>query len=121
MRTEGRAKRLPRAVRERQIMDLLYERGECSAREVHEHLPDAPSYSAVRAMLAILLDKGELEFRQEGARYLYSPARPLAEVQRGAAQRLIVDSCRPASASNGASITNSTAPVPWVLTGSCSA
>lgn len=75
--------------RERQIMDVVYELGSSSARAIHEALPDAPSYSAVRALLAILVDKGHLNFSQEGARYLYYPARPLTEIRQNAALRLI--------------------------------
>lgn len=75
--------------RERQIMDVVYEHGNCAARTIHETLPDAPSYSAVRALLSILVDKGHLKIEQDGARYVYFPARPLAEIRQNAAQRLI--------------------------------
>ena len=44
--------------RERQIMDLLFQRGRATAAEVQEGLPEAPSYSAVRALLRILEEKG---------------------------------------------------------------
>ena len=54
--------------RERQIMDIVYARGEASAAQVHAGLPDPPSYSAVRALLAILLDKGHLRHRAEQGR-----------------------------------------------------
>ena len=75
--------------RERQIMDVVYEHGNCSARTIHEALPDAPSYSAVRALLSILVDKGHLKIEQDGARYKYLPVRPVVEVQQNAAKRLI--------------------------------
>lgn len=79
----------PLSRRERQIMDLLYERGEASARDIHGALPNAPSYSAVRALLAILVDKGQAGFRQEGARYIYTPVQPLSHARQGALRRLI--------------------------------
>ncbi len=75
--------------RERQIMDILYERGSASARDVHETLPNAPSYSAVRALLAILVDKGQATFEQAGARYIYAPAQPIHQAREGALQRLV--------------------------------
>jgi predicted transcriptional regulator len=60
--------------RERQIMDILYQRGEASVAEVMEAMSDAPSYSAVRATLRILEDKGHATHREDGPRYVYLPA-----------------------------------------------
>jgi BlaI family penicillinase repressor len=60
--------------RERQIMDLLYRRGESTVAEVMEGLPDPPSYSAVRATLRILEEKGHVTHREDGPRYVYSPS-----------------------------------------------
>ena len=59
--------------RERQIMDIVYERGRATASDVHERLPDPPSYSAVRAMLRILESKGHLRHEQDGPRYVFLP------------------------------------------------
>jgi len=53
-------------------MDALYERGRASAAEVLEAMPDPPSYSAVRAMLRILEEKGHMLHEQGGARYIYA-------------------------------------------------
>ena len=75
--------------RERQIIDVVLERGECSAREIHEGIPDAPSYSTVRALLSILVNKGHLTHRSDGPRYLYSLAESRAEAQGSALQRLL--------------------------------
>lgn len=75
--------------RERQIMDLLYERERASARDIHAILPNAPSYSAVRALLTILVDKGQATFTQEGARYIYAPAQPISHARQGAIRRLV--------------------------------
>ena len=59
--------------RERQIMDILYTQGRATAAEVQAALPDPPSYSAVRAMLRILEDKGHVRHEQDGPRYVYLP------------------------------------------------
>jgi predicted transcriptional regulator len=59
--------------RERQIMEIIYRLGTASAAEVRAALPDPPSYSAVRATLSLLVDKGHLRHRRDGRRYLYSP------------------------------------------------
>jgi predicted transcriptional regulator len=67
--------------RERQIMDIVYRLGSASASDVRENLPDAPSYSAVRALLRILEDKGHLKHAFDGPRYVYAPtvSRPVAQ------------------------------------------
>jgi predicted transcriptional regulator len=59
--------------RERQIMDSLYARGEATASEVQGDMPDAPSYSAVRAMLRKLEEKGHVAHEERGPRYVYRP------------------------------------------------
>ncbi len=59
--------------RERQIMDIVYSLGEATAVQVLERLPSPPGYSAVRAMLRILEDKGHLRHTQEGPRYVFRP------------------------------------------------
>ena len=59
--------------RERQIIDILYAQGRATAAEVQAALPDPPSYSAVRAMLRILEDKGHVRHEHDGPRYVYAP------------------------------------------------
>jgi BlaI family transcriptional regulator, penicillinase repressor len=59
--------------RERQIVDILYTQGRATAAEVQSALPDPPSYSAVRAMLRILEEKGHVRHEQDGPRYVYLP------------------------------------------------
>lgn len=75
--------------RERQIMDIVYELGEARAAEVLERLPDAPSYSAVRAMLAKLETKGHLRHRQDGPRYIYRAVVPRTDARKHAVSRLL--------------------------------
>lgn len=75
--------------RERQIMDILLEHRECSAQEIQAALPDPPSYSAVRALLARLVEKDLVRFRQEGAKYIYAPVVEETAVQASAVARLL--------------------------------
>ena len=58
--------------RERQIMDIIYRLETATANEVMQLLPEPPSYSAVRAMLRILEEKGHIRHIQDGPRYVYS-------------------------------------------------
>jgi len=75
--------------RERQIMDILYQRGKSSASEVREAMPDAPSYSAVRAMLRVLEEKGHVKHRSEGLRYVYVPVVAREKAKRSAVKHLV--------------------------------
>jgi len=75
--------------RERQLMDILYRRGRATAAEVREALPDPPSYSAVRALLRILEEKGHARHTGEGARYVYAPAVPHGKATRSALRHLV--------------------------------
>lgn len=59
--------------RERQIMEIVYRLGEASAAQIHEQIEDPPSYSAIRALLRILVDKQHLQHRADGQRYVYAP------------------------------------------------
>jgi BlaI family transcriptional regulator, penicillinase repressor len=75
--------------RERQIIEAVYRLGEASVADVLKELPDPPSYSAVRAMLNLLVGKDLLTHRQEGKRYLYRPVTPKSSVRRSALRALI--------------------------------
>ena len=75
--------------RESQIMDILHQQGECSAREILRHLPDPPTYSAVRALLAKLVEKRLVGFRSQGKRYLYAPTEDPASARRSALKHLV--------------------------------
>jgi predicted transcriptional regulator len=57
--------------RERQIMDIIHRLGRATAHEVLEQLPNPPSYSAVRALLRLMEEKGYVRHEQDGQRYLY--------------------------------------------------
>lgn len=60
--------------RERQIVDLLYQRGDLAVAEICEALPDNPSGSAVRTMLKRLEDKGYVRRSESEKGFVYSPA-----------------------------------------------
>jgi len=75
--------------RERQIMDVIYRRGRATAQEVMEHLPDPPSYSAVRALLRVLEDKGHLRHEQDGPRYVFAPTVPRERARQSALKQLV--------------------------------
>ncbi len=76
--------------RERQIMDIVYRSGRASANEVLEQMHDPPSYSAVRALLRILEDKGLLRHEMDGTRYAYLPT-VTPERARQSALRKVLD------------------------------
>ena len=75
--------------RERQIMDVLYRRTKATAAEVREEMADPPSYSAVRAMLRILEEKGHVRHEQDGPRYLYVPTVGRDRAKRSALRHLV--------------------------------
>ena len=75
--------------RERQIMELIWRAGRATAGEILEQLPDAPSYSAVRAVLTVLVGKRHLRYEREGKRYVYSATAPRAQAGRSALGRLL--------------------------------
>ncbi|MGB0774565.1 MAG: BlaI/MecI/CopY family transcriptional regulator [Akkermansiaceae bacterium] len=75
--------------RERQIMDILYQLGQASAKEVLENLPDPPSYSAVRALMATLENKGMVKHSKESRRYIYKPALAEKKARRSAMSNLL--------------------------------
>lgn len=75
--------------RERQIVETVTKLGEASVADVQKHLADPPSYSAVRAMLNLLVEKNWLRYRQEGKKYLYRPTASRRKGQRTAIARLL--------------------------------
>lgn len=75
--------------RERQILDVLFRRKEATALEIQADLPDAPSYSAVRALLRILEEKGHIQHREDGPRYVYLPVIEQAEARRSALRHVL--------------------------------
>ena len=70
-------------------MDILYQRGKASAAEVREAMEDAPGYSAVRAMLRILEEKGHVKHQAEGLKYVYVPSVGRDKAKRSAVKHLM--------------------------------
>jgi predicted transcriptional regulator len=75
--------------RERQCLDVLYQKGQATVAEVMASLADPPSYSAVRATLNVLLEKGHATHKQDGPRYVYLPAVPADAARNAAVQHLV--------------------------------
>ena len=74
--------------RERQIMDIVYQRGRVSVADVLKDLPDPPSYSTVRALLRILEEKGYLAHEKDGRRYIYRSTQPRHQAGRSALKQI---------------------------------
>ena len=75
--------------RERQIMEIVYRRGQASAADITGELPDPPSYSAVRALLRVLEEKGHLRHRKEGKKYVFLPTVARNKARRSAMRQLL--------------------------------
>jgi predicted transcriptional regulator len=75
--------------RERQIMDVLYRKGRATAAEILEEMPDAPSNSAVRAMLRTLEEKKHVRHEAEDLRYVYMPVVPREKARRSAVRHMV--------------------------------
>ena len=75
--------------RERQIMEILYQRSKASASEVRDAMTDAPSYSAVRALLRVLEEKGHIKHQTDGLKYVYVPVVAADKAKRSAVKQLL--------------------------------
>lgn len=75
--------------RERQIMDVIYRVGRATTADVQRQLPDPPGYSAVRAMLRVLEDKGHLRHEQQGLTYVFVPTLSPESARRSAVSHLM--------------------------------
>jgi predicted transcriptional regulator len=79
----------PLSRRERQIMDALYRLRSATVAEIMEAIEDSPSYSAVRATLRVLEEKGHVVHQEDGPRYLYLPAQAREEARSAALDHLV--------------------------------
>ena len=70
-------------------MEILYQRGKASASEVREAMEDAPGYSAVRAMLRVLEEKGHVKHQEEGLKYVYVPVVARDKAKRSAVKHVL--------------------------------
>ena len=79
----------PLTRREREIMDILYRRGRATAHDVLADLRDPPSYSAVRALLRLLEERGHVKHTEDGQRYVYSPAVARSDARKSALAHVV--------------------------------
>ena len=75
--------------REREIMDALYALGRATAADVRKRMPEPPGYSAVRALLRILEEKGHVRHEEDGPRYVYLPVVTAKKAQKTAVAHLV--------------------------------
>ncbi len=75
--------------RERQVMEILYQRGKASSSDIREAMLDAPTYSAVRALLRVLEEKGHVVHENEGLKYVYVPVVNRDKAKRSAVKHLV--------------------------------
>lgn len=80
---------MPLSKREQQIMDVVYGRGEATATQVWQNLPDPPSRTAVRTILGILENKGHLWHEKKGREFVYRPTRQPRQVGQSALRRVL--------------------------------
>ena len=77
--------------RERQVYETVVRLQEAAVAQVRRELADPPSYSAVRATLGFLVEKGWLKFRRDGQKYLYRPAASPEKTKSNAIRRLLTN------------------------------
>jgi BlaI family transcriptional regulator, penicillinase repressor len=70
-------------------MDILYSRGRASAAEIHQAMPDPPTYSAVRAKLRVLEEKGHIRHEEESLHYVYLPVMARETARRSALRHVV--------------------------------
>jgi BlaI family penicillinase repressor len=75
--------------REREMMNIIFRNGKATANEVMEEMPEAPSYSAVRATLRVLEQKGHVRHQHDGTRYVYIPTVAREKARASALDQLL--------------------------------
>lgn len=85
----GRKSYLKLSQRERQMMDVLYQQGKATAAEIRANIPNPPSYSAVRAKLSVMEEKGYIDHEYDGPRYVYRPIVKRENAERTAVSHLM--------------------------------
>lgn len=79
----------PLSRREREMMNIIFAGGQATAGEVMDAMADPPSYSAVRATLRVLEQKGHLRHEHDGTRYVYKPTTNRDKVRLSALDQLL--------------------------------
>jgi predicted transcriptional regulator len=75
--------------RERQIMDVLYQKGRATAADVLHSISDPPSYSAIRALLRILEQKGHIRHEESEGKYIFIPTVRRDRAKRSAIRHIL--------------------------------
>jgi predicted transcriptional regulator len=75
--------------RERQVMIIIYAQGRATAAEIHQALPDPPTFSATRAIIRTLEEKGHIRHEEQGLRYIYRPVVPAEKARRSALANVV--------------------------------
>lgn len=70
-------------------MDIVFRHGQATIRDILEALPDPPSYSAVRALVRVLEEKGHLRHAEDGPRYVYMPTQDRSRVRTSALAHVV--------------------------------
>lgn len=81
--------RLELSAREREIMDVVYRRGEVTVADLGDELADPPTAAAIRTMLARLEEKGRLRHEREGRQNVYLPTLPREQARAAALDRVL--------------------------------
>jgi BlaI family transcriptional regulator, penicillinase repressor len=79
----------PLSRRERQVMNIIYEKGQATATDIHESLPDRPTFSATRAIIRTLEEKGHIRHEEQGLRYIYLPVVSPDKAKRSALAHVV--------------------------------
>src|SRR3954447_7240259 len=79
----------PLSRRERQVMNIIYARGQATAAEIHEAISDPPTFSATRAVIRTLEEKGHLRHEEQGLRYVYLPVVPAEKAKKSALASMV--------------------------------
>ncbi len=75
--------------RERQVMDIVYAGGQATAAEIHDALSDPPTFSATRAVIRTLEEKGHIRHEEQGLRYVYLPVVPVEKARKSALRHML--------------------------------
>jgi predicted transcriptional regulator len=79
----------PLSRRERQVMNIIYAKGRATATEIHAALPDPPTFSATRAIIRTLEEKGHIRHEEQGLKYIYLPVVPADKARRSALSNVV--------------------------------
>jgi BlaI family penicillinase repressor len=75
--------------RERQVMNIIYAKGRATATEIHATLPDPPTFSATRAIIRTLEEKGHIRHEEQGLKYIYLPVVPADKARHSALNNVV--------------------------------